>query len=288
MDKIISIIIPTYNRAHTLPDAIQSVLNQSAGNWELIIVDDGSTDDTSQVVSNFLVDERVKFYFQENKGVSAARNKGVELSCGDYVIFLDSDDRFLPGLIFRLNEVDYTCYDLICWQVSKVIDGKYSIWKPKKLERIYNHITATFLAGSICYKKDILIEVGGFDPQMSFGENYELGIRIGHIENLNIIILNESFLFYSIQTKNRTSDSIYNKQNSNTHLLTKHKKKYERDPYSFSRLKYQMAYLNERSGNKGEALKFYREAWNIEPLYLKAFLKTLWLSITLNNSNKVR
>lgn len=284
MTDIISIIIPSFNRAHSLPNAIRSVLDQAAGNWELIIVDDGSTDDTRQVISKFLVDERIKYFFQENSGASAARNKGVELSRGDYIIFLDSDDWFLPGLISELNEVNYARYDLICWQVSKLIDGKSSVWKPQKLEKIYNNITATFLAGSICYKKVVLLAAGGFDPEMSFGENYELGIRIGNLDKLKIKILNESFLVYSIQTQNRTSDSIPNKLKSNRYLLTRHKEKYEKDLYSHSRLKYQIAYLNERSGNIEKALKLYREAWNIKPLYLKAFLKTLWLGFKLHKS----
>lgn len=152
----ISIIIPTYNRAHTIRTSIQSVLDQAAANWELIIIDDGSNDNTRNVIQDYLIDERINYYFQKNAGVSAARNKGVELSKGDYLIFLDSDDQFLPDLFLRLIKINYTSYDLICWQVSKLIDGKSSILTPRKLEKIYNNITATFLAGSICYRKNVV------------------------------------------------------------------------------------------------------------------------------------
>ncbi len=279
MDNIISVIVPTYNRAHSLPNTILSVLNQAAENWELIIVDDGSNDSTESIIAEYLVDNRVKYFLQENLGVAAARNKGVELSIGSYLIFLDSDDLFLPGLISRLNEIKFSSYDLICWHVTKKVDGKSSVWKPQKLEKLYNNITATFLAGSICYKKEVFLESGGYDTQMSFGENYELGIRIGNLENLKIKILNECFLFYCIQTKSRTSDSSYNKLRSNKYLLSKHKEKYEKDPYSHSRLKYQIGYLNEKLGKQQKALKLYSEAWKIRPWYGKAFLKTLWLSV---------
>ncbi len=258
MVELISIIIPTYNRENTLKATIDSVLKQSANNWELIIVDDGSRDDTKRVIENYLQDERIKYYFQPNSGVSSARNAGVELSTGNYLIFLDSDDKFFPGLFARLNEINHTQYDLICWQVSKLIDGKASIWKPKKLEKIYNNITATFLAGSICYKKEVFLKAGGYDNEMRFGENYELGIRIGNLKNLKIKILNENFLFYSIQSRTRTSNSIENKLKSSNHLFSKHSEIYKRDSYSYSRLKYQMAYLNEKSGNKREALNLYR------------------------------
>lgn len=284
MNNIISIVIPTFNRENSLSKAIQSVLDQSAPNWELIIVDDGSTDKTQKVIEKYLSDERIQYFFQKNSGVSVARNKGVEISRGDYLIFLDSDDQFLPGLISRLNKINYTEYDLICWQVSKLIDGKSSVWKPQKLGKIYNNITASFLAGSICYKKDTFLKAGGFDPEMFFGENYELGIRIGDLGDLKIKILNENFLFYRIQSKHRTSDSIPNKLKSNNYLLFKHKEKYKKDIDSYSKLKYQIAYLIEKSGDKGKALELYREAWYTKPLYLKAFLKTLWLSLKLKKS----
>ncbi|WP_289021520.1 glycosyltransferase family A protein [uncultured Salegentibacter sp.] len=279
MNNIISIIIPTYNREQRISKAVQSVFDQSAANWELIIVDDGSTDKTKKAIEKYLLDERVQYFFQENSGVSAARNRGVELSKGDYLIFLDSDDYFLPGLIARLNEIKYNRYDLICWEVLKKIDGEPSIWKPHKLEKIYNNITATFLAGSICYKKEVFLHAGGFDREMFFGENYELGIRIGNLKELKIKILKKSFLFYEIQSKHRTSGTISNKLKSNNYLLSKHKEKYKQDLHSYSRLKYQIAYLKEKSGDRGQALKLYREAWSIKPFYLKAFLKTLWLGL---------
>ena len=279
MNDIISIIIPTYNRVHSLTDSIMSVLEQSVGNWELIIVDDGSTDETRQLMSKFLTNERVKYYFQENSGVSTARNKGVELSRGDYVIFLDSDDRFLPGLFSKLNEVDYTSYDLICWQVLKKVDGKSSVWKPRKLEKIYNKITATFLAGSICYKKQVFIESGGFDPEMSFGENYELGMRISEKNDLKIKILDQQFLFYNINNRIRESNSFDNRLDSYHHLYQKHKAKYVKDIQSHSQINYLLGFIHEKLNMKAEAKKFYKSSFLINPLNYKAFLKIIFFKI---------
>ena len=276
MNNLISIIIPTYNRAHRLTDSIMSVLEQSVGNWELIIVDDGSTDETRQLMSKFLTNERVKYYFQENSGVSIARNKGVELSRGDYVIFLDSDDRFLPGLFSKLNEVHYTSYDLICWQVLKKVDGKSSVWKPRKLEKIYNKITATFLAGSICYKKQVFIESGGFDPEMTFGENYELGMRISELRDLKIKILDQHFLFYAIDNQNRESNSLGNRLDSYLHLYQKHKDKYEKDKKSHSQIKYLLGFVHEKLEMKSDARKFYQSSFLINPRNYKALLKSLY------------
>lgn len=90
-----SIIMPTYNREKTIGRAIKSVLNQSYKNWELIVVDDGSTDNTNDEI-NKIKDSRLKYFFQENKGRSSARNSGISLSSGDFICFLDSDDKYYP------------------------------------------------------------------------------------------------------------------------------------------------------------------------------------------------
>ncbi len=98
-----SVIIPTYNRATLIVKAIDSVLHQSFSDWELLIVDDGSTDDTKEVVSNYK-DARIKYHFKENNERSAARNRGIELSTGLYVCFLDSDDYYLENRLDVLHQ----------------------------------------------------------------------------------------------------------------------------------------------------------------------------------------
>lgn len=279
MNSTISIIIPTYNRAHVLPIAVQSVLEQTATSWELVIVDDGSTDDTRQVLKKYLLDERVNYHFQKHAGVSVARNKGVELSRGDHIIFLDSDDRFYPELISNLNENKFKNYDLICWQVFKKIDGQSSIWKPKKLEKIYHNLVASFLAGSICYKKNLFLKVGGFDPEMSFGENYELGIRISNLPGLKTKTIHQPFLLYSIESDNRTSSTNVKKITSNLRLLEKHRELYSKDPLSLARLQYQLGFLFEKEGEDQEALIYYKKAFYTRPGYIKALLKTICLGL---------
>lgn len=91
-----TVIIPTYNRAKLLKVAINSVLEQSFKDFELIIVDDGSTDETQQVVHSF-VDQRIIYHFQENQERSVARNVGVDFAKGEYICFLDDDDYYLPN-----------------------------------------------------------------------------------------------------------------------------------------------------------------------------------------------
>ncbi len=91
-----SIIIPTYNRAHMLPASIRSILNQKFQNFEAIIIDDGSTDNTSEVVNN-ISDKRIRYIYQTNQERSAARNNGIKNAKGEYICFLDSDDLFVEN-----------------------------------------------------------------------------------------------------------------------------------------------------------------------------------------------
>src|SRR5215470_5462303 len=93
---LVSVVMPTYNRADTIERAIDSVINQTLSDWELIVVDDGSTDDTPELIlQRYAHEPRVKLIRQENQGFAGARNTGLLRGCGKYIAFLDSDDEFL-------------------------------------------------------------------------------------------------------------------------------------------------------------------------------------------------
>ncbi|MBC6992806.1 glycosyltransferase [Neolewinella lacunae] len=99
---LFSIVIPTHNRAAQLPAAIQSVLDQSYPHWELIVVDDGSTDGTASTVAAF-TDPRIRYHYQENRQLNGARNSGVGLARGEFLGFLDDDDLLQPGHLAVLH-----------------------------------------------------------------------------------------------------------------------------------------------------------------------------------------
>ncbi|ERJ05404.1 glycoprotein 3-alpha-L-fucosyltransferase [Halorhabdus tiamatea SARL4B] len=101
----VSIVIPTYNRASVLPRAVRSVLDQTFDDCEVIIVDDGSTDETPEIVDSFSEDRIRYLRFSENQGANAARNAGVEVAKGDYIAFLDADDEWRPAKLERQVEV---------------------------------------------------------------------------------------------------------------------------------------------------------------------------------------
>ena len=178
-----SIIIPTYNRAAFLPKAIESVLSQTYIDWELIIVDDGSTDNTKDVVSQY-ADSRIVYIYQENAERSAARNNGIAHAKGEYVCFLDSDNYMLPDRIEKLadsitNEGDLACY---CTDIEYIneLNGNKTLKKgnpyqfPINVDMLIQDIIAT---PQICCATEILRR-HQFNPQLSIGEDMELLFRI--------------------------------------------------------------------------------------------------------------
>ncbi len=121
MGPLISVIVPVYNVFPYFREAIESVINQKHENLEIIIIDDGSTDGSSELCDEYTFDSRVKVVHQENKGLSGARNTGLDLMTGDYVAFFDSDDIYYPEMICALLEtiekqnVDFaTCGMEVC------------------------------------------------------------------------------------------------------------------------------------------------------------------------------
>ncbi|MCL4857446.1 MAG: glycosyltransferase, partial [Flavobacteriales bacterium] len=114
MTQLASIIIPCYNAEKFIAETIESVLNQTYSNWELIIIDDGSKDNSSKIITSFLADSRIKYYYQENKGVSTARNNGISKVNGVYIAFLDADDVWTPtNLEEKINELQSDTIDYV-------------------------------------------------------------------------------------------------------------------------------------------------------------------------------
>ena len=104
--RMVSIIMPVYNSEKFVSEAIESVLNQSYKNWELLIVNDGSTDQSPKIINDYAEkDSRIKVFHRNNQGVSMARNFALDRICGEYVTFIDSDDVYLINRLERLLQV---------------------------------------------------------------------------------------------------------------------------------------------------------------------------------------
>ncbi|MBE7639219.1 glycosyltransferase [Salegentibacter sp. BLCTC] len=176
---MISIITPTYNRAHLLPRMIKSVLNQSFQDWELIIMDDGSTDDTETVVKTF-GDPRISYHFTENSGAADKRNKGVEFAKGDYVTLLDSDDEAKPHWLLKINKKIINGAQVVCCGMERYNEKEELIEKrlPFKYSSLYQNIEGYFLSGTFLLKRDLFTSIGGYDISLSSGHHTDFLLRL--------------------------------------------------------------------------------------------------------------
>lgn len=180
---MVSVIIPTYNRAWVLKEAIDSVLAQDYKDFELIVVDDGSTDNTSQILDSY--DQDLIVLRQSNKGVSAARNRGIAAACGRLIAFLDSDDLWLPRKLS--SQVDFFNSN-----PAAVINQTEEIWirngvrvNPKNRHHKFSGMIFERSLGlclvspsAVMIKKNLFSKVGGFDESLPACEDYDLWLRI--------------------------------------------------------------------------------------------------------------
>ena len=128
---MISFIIPSYNSANTIKRAINSVLNQSTDlEYEIIVVDDGSTDNTEEVLKSYVDDKKIKYYKKDNSGVADTRNYGVKMATGEYIIFVDSDDYISENLLNDIERFIRQGIELIKWNVTFVDENQNEFFKP--------------------------------------------------------------------------------------------------------------------------------------------------------------
>jgi len=192
---LVTVIIPTYNRAHLLNRAIRSVLSQTFQDWELIVVDDGSTDNTEEIVKGFS-DSRLHYIRHKvNCGAPAARNTGIKMAQGDYIAFLDSDDEWLPEKLEKQLKIFENSEDEVgvVYTGAVFIDeetGKVRIKKPWAKGKIFLEELAFNPVGStsrVMVKRECFDKCGGFDEEMESNEDWEIWIRLAEHYNFNYV-----------------------------------------------------------------------------------------------------
>jgi glycosyltransferase involved in cell wall biosynthesis len=136
---LVSVVIPTYNRAHCIHHAVDSVVAQSYPQWEVIVVDDGSSDETARIVAErYGSSDQVRYIYQENAGVSAARNRGMDAARGDYIALLDSDDRWEPWKLELQLACFHRCPEIgMVWTDMAAVDPAGKVIDPRYLKTMY-------------------------------------------------------------------------------------------------------------------------------------------------------
>jgi glycosyltransferase involved in cell wall biosynthesis len=188
-----TVVIPAFNAARTIRSSIRSVLGQTEQDFEVIIVDDGSTDETSDCVRSFAADPRLRVIRQSNGGPSSARNAGISAASGSYVSVLDADDLWLPEYLEVMGGALEANPDApFAYTDAWVLDGETGrvrrasamsyqhppktalSWRPFFLLLLEHNFVYT----SVTMRRSILDEVGGYDESLSTGEDWELWLRI--------------------------------------------------------------------------------------------------------------
>ncbi|MCE7992765.1 MAG: glycosyltransferase [Roseivirga sp.] len=183
----ISVIIPSYNRAHLIGETLDSVMNQTFKDFEVIVVDDGSTDETAEVIKSY--GDVIRYIKIENSGQSIATNTGILAARGEYVALLDSDDlwdeRFLELLYHRVStsdEFDFSYCNYLYFDGDEVIYDEFII--PEK--RVNGNVFDLFMEGTlICtgsylIRKDDMVEIGMLDPSIPVVTDWDVWLRISH------------------------------------------------------------------------------------------------------------
>lgn len=265
---LVSVIIPAYNAAEYIEETLLSVLNQDYNNIEIIVVDDGSTDSTKDIVQKY--SGRVKYYFKENGGQSSARNFGVEVSNGEIIAFIDADDTWHSSKIStQLNKMLKENLNWSFTDAYAINKGKL-LYKFSDVRQTYSGDILNFLVqqnfivnSSVLMFKFIFEEVGGFEINLP-REDWDLWLRLA--ENYKADYTNIQLVNYRIhnQSSLRTT-SIEKKLNSKIEIIARaemYSQRLNKENIEIGRSNayFEAAKMSLLNNNAKEARKYLRQA----------------------------
>ena len=278
----VSVIIPTYNRAHVLPIAIDSVLAQNYKDYEIIVVDDGSTDNTKEILKPYLSKPNVRYIYQKHKMQAAARNNGIRHSKGGYIAFLDSDDFWYPEklelqvkILEENHEVGmvYSNQMLLNDNLSdKAI--KYSpgvlksgnIFRDLLLRKFYCSLLTTLI------RKSVLDDVGFLDEDLKNAlEDWELTLRIA--KKYRVVCVDKPLVRRRLYDQD-TGDYFQVRINNHRTILEKYLNKNKTLSNSIRNLVWAKAYFSW-----GHSYLINNRYWKAFQSFFHALLKGYWLAI---------
>jgi glycosyltransferase involved in cell wall biosynthesis len=278
-DPLFSVIVPTYNHAASLGQSIRSVLEQSCDDFELIVVNDGSTDDTVELLSSF-ADARLRVIHQDRCGRSAARNAGASIARGQYLTFLDSDDHALPHWLERMATVIRSSASPIVCCGARFADGKgpEKILLPYRRGPVLDYEVALFLAGTFVVLRDLFESVGGYDPVLEQSENTELAFRLAsrcRSNGWSIADLQEPLVVVHRMPPKASLGQMV----SMTHVVEKHWAELKTQPGMLANTLASVGVCAARIGHYREARRSFRRAIAVFPFGLRNYGRLLVSSV---------
>lgn len=210
-----SVVIPLYNKGDVIANTLQAILNQTFNQFEVIVVNDGSTDDSLQIVSGFS-DNRIKIIDQKNRGVSAARNIGIKLAKYGFIAFLDADDLWLPDYLLEQSRLIGDFSQASMWGMGwgSVDDLGHNEVDHGGIEYNYRSIISNyfersshanlFFTSAVVIKRSVFDQVGFFDERIAIGEDLDMFYRI--IVSNVVVFFNCTLVQYRLNAKYRLSN----------------------------------------------------------------------------------
>lgn len=224
-----SVIIPTFNRSHELMRAVQSIIDQTFEDWEIIIIDDGGNDDTGKVIASYILKySNISYYKFPNMGASIARNIGIGLSKGEYIAFLDSDDEWSRGRLESVAKSIQESPSTLYITDFKSQDKTFSLLKPEYINSEYFRqilLSHNFLGGTIniVVPKNKLMAVGGFDKNLTSSQDHDLYNKL--VEVCDLQYVPGEFAIYYLNSTGRISGKNKNKLRGQLAYYNKYKKR---------------------------------------------------------------
>ena len=208
----VSVIIPTYNSAHFIIEAVDSVLAQTFTDFEVLVIDDGSKDNTKEVLTE-KYGNSIQYFYKENGGVSKARNFGIEKAKGKYVAFLDSDDAWIPEKLEKqIAALEKISENKACYSSFYLCDENLNPGEINRSERKADALTDLLLIGNVVAtpstviaEKELFQQVGGFDYELSQCADWEMWIRLA--TKTEFIYIDEPLLKYRIHGANMSKNA---------------------------------------------------------------------------------
>lgn len=270
---LFSVVICTFNRADMVGRAIRSVLAQTFEGFELIVVDDGSTDETPSMIASF-EDRRMRIIRRLNGGLSAARNTGIAAASGRYVTFLDDDDRADPGWLESLAAAHGPQTGFLSCTCRMVTpDGEPVGNRPASPHPVYPQIRGVFLAGTFAVDRTVLETIGGYDEKIPVNHQTELMLRVlpelGR-RGMQAVLVDEPLV--SIEQRDHTSRPLRNPSAllaGTEYLIDRHRTALRRSPATLADY-HAVAGVNAvRLGRLGTARRHFWAAVRTRPYSLR-------------------
>ncbi len=220
MNPIISVIMPCYNQAQYMPDALQSLLDQDYPHWECIMVNDGSPDNTDEIARQWVAkDNRFRYFEKENSGVSDTRNYAAKEAVGEYIIPLDGDDKLGPQYFSEAIEI-FTKDPQVTLIYSDAIlfgDRNEKISYPPFV--FAKMLTENLIHNSAIFRKSDFIESGGYNPNMVYGiEDWEFYLSLLKPDS-KVVKLNKFHCYFRIKSESRSAGVNAHKERNEAMLL---------------------------------------------------------------------